>query len=141
MVEDAFVHLFVYGSLMFEQVWSRLVRGSYIKRTARLHGFCRRKVKGDVYPVIFRSQGSDWVDGVVYLDVSVDDIARLDFFEGDFYERRNERVVVEGSDKLTAAVYVLADDFYHLADDASWDPDWFAREGLAIFQGHYRGFD
>ena len=126
---------------MFEEVWSRLVRRSYVNRTARLHGFCRRKVVGDVYPVIFRSQDSDWVDGLVYLDVSAEDFARLDFFEGDVYERRNETVVVEGSEKITSAVYVLKEDFYHLAADASWDADWFAQEGLAYFLGRYRGFN
>ena len=135
------MHLFVYGSLMFEEVWSRLVRRSYVKREARLHGFCRRKVREDVYPVILRSQDSDWVDGIVYLNVLADDFARLDFFEGDFYERRNESVVVEGSEKVTAAVYALKEDFCHMAEDASWDPDWFAREGLAMFLGGYRGFD
>lgn len=134
------MHLFVYGSLMFEEVWSRLVRGSYVKRSARLHGFSRRRVRDDVYPVIVKSCDSDWVDGMVYLHVSEEDIRRLDFFEGDFYNRQDHTVVVEGAEKATAAVYVLKDSYYYVTSEAGWDPQWFAREGLALFLGRYEGF-
>jgi hypothetical protein len=57
------MNLFTYGSLMFVEVWSQLVRGDYVKRPARLHGFTRRRVHKDVYPVIFRSNDSECVDG------------------------------------------------------------------------------
>ncbi len=134
------MHLFVYGSLMFEEVWSRLVRGSYVRRTARLHGFTRRKVREDVYPVIFKSCDSDWVDGMAYLDVGEEDIQRLDFFEGDFYDRQNHPVVLEGAEKAVAAVYVLKDDYCYMTDEVGWDPEWFAQEGLALFLGRYKGF-
>ncbi|MBN1360194.1 MAG: gamma-glutamylcyclotransferase [Sedimentisphaerales bacterium] len=139
-MKGANVHLFVYGSLMFEEVWSRLVRGSYVKRTARLHGFSRRKVRDDVYPVIFRSHEPDWVDGLVYLHVTDEDIRRLDFFEGDVYDRQNHTVLVEQAEKIVAAVYVLKDDYYHMTDATDWDPAWFAREGLGLFLGRHRGF-
>lgn len=132
--------MFVYGSLMFEEVWSRLVRGSYVKRAARLGGFTRRKVRDDVYPVIFKSHEADWVDGMVYLNVTEEDIERLDFFEGDFYDRQDHTVVVEETEKTVAAVYVLKDNYYYMTDDVGWDPEWFARQGLAVFLGRYRGF-
>ncbi|MCX5753855.1 MAG: gamma-glutamylcyclotransferase, partial [Candidatus Krumholzibacteria bacterium] len=51
----AAMNLFTYGSLMFDEVWSRLVRGDYLQRPGRLHGFTRRQVCDDVYPVIFKS--------------------------------------------------------------------------------------
>jgi len=54
------MNLFTYGSLMFAEVWSQLVRGDYVKRPARLHGFTRRRVHGDVYPVIFKSNNGEW---------------------------------------------------------------------------------
>ena len=134
------MHLFVYGSLMFEEVWSRLVRGSYVRRPARLHGFARRKVRDDVYPVVVRSHDRDWVDGLVYLNVGEEDIERLDFFEGQFYDRQNHTVIVEGAEKAVAAVYVLRNDYHHLIDAGGWDPERFAREGLTFFLGRYRGF-
>lgn len=134
------MHLFAYGSLMFEQVWSRVARGDYIRRSARLPGFARRKVRHDVYPVVFRTQDSDGVDGIVYLDVSKEDVARLDHFEGESYDRQKHMIVVEGSEKLVAAVYVLKDHYDYIIDHKEWDPLWFAQEGLAAFLGHYQGF-
>jgi gamma-glutamylcyclotransferase (GGCT)/AIG2-like uncharacterized protein YtfP len=126
---------------MFEEVWSRLVTGAYVKRTARLHGFRRYKVRGDVYPVLLKSQDCDWVDGVIYLNVSERDMQKLDFFEGDLYDRQDHTVVVEGFEKVSAAVYVLKDSYDYMTGESGWDPQWFAEEGLAAFLGRYRGFD
>jgi gamma-glutamylcyclotransferase (GGCT)/AIG2-like uncharacterized protein YtfP len=134
------MHLFVYGSLMFEPVWSRLVEGTYAKRPARLYGFARRRVRNDVYPVIFPSLGAEWVDGQVYLHVGDDDLKRLDFFEGEFYDRQSHAVTVAPFEKTAADVYVLRDEYLHMTDDTAWDPQWFAEEGLALFLGHYKGF-
>jgi gamma-glutamylcyclotransferase (GGCT)/AIG2-like uncharacterized protein YtfP len=134
------VHLFVYGSLMFEPVWQRLVRGAYVHRPARLHGFTRRKVRGDVYPVIFRSHDAEWVDGQVYLHVGAEDLTRLDFFEGEFYDRQTHTIVVAESEAILADAYVLRDEYLHMTDNVVWDPHWFAQEGLAAFLGHHGGF-
>jgi gamma-glutamylcyclotransferase (GGCT)/AIG2-like uncharacterized protein YtfP len=134
------MHLFTYGSLMFEPVWSRVVRGSYVKRTARLHGFTRRKVRGDVYPVIFRSHDEAWVDGVVYLGVCDEDVRRLDLFEGDLYDRQSHTVIVEEAEKLFACAYILKETCIHMSDDLEWNPQWFATNGLPVFLGRYKGF-
>ena len=133
------MHLFTYGSLMFESVWTRLVRGAYASRPARLHGFTRRKVRDDVYPVIFRTHDAEWVDGLVYLDVCAEDLKRLDFFEGEFYDRQSHTVVA-GHERLAADAYVLRDEYLHMTDHAVWDPQWFSREGLSAFLGQYKGF-
>lgn len=134
------MHLFVYGSLMFEPVWSRLAQNAYAQYPARLPGFVRRKVRHDVYPVVFRSQNGDDVEGLVYLDVTEADIKRLDAFEGEFYDRQDHTVVVEGRRELVAAVYVLKDCYRDLIDHVEWDPQWFAAEGLPHFLGEYKGF-
>lgn len=134
------MNLFTYGSLMFDEVWSHLVRGDYVKRPARLHGFTRRRVQGDVYPVIVRSDNSDWVDGVVYFDIDPDDLRRLDVFEAEPYDRQTHIVVVEGRERRRADAYVLKDCFRHMIHDCEWDPEWFEREALPIFLGSYRGF-
>lgn len=134
------MNLFTYGSLMFAEVWSQLVRGDYVKRPARLHGFTRRRVHGDVYPVIFRSNNGEWVDGFVYFGVSDDDLRRLDTFEADAYDRQMHTVIVEGSEKHQADAYVLKDCYKYLVNNSEWDPQWFAREALPIFVCNYKGF-
>jgi gamma-glutamylcyclotransferase (GGCT)/AIG2-like uncharacterized protein YtfP len=134
------MNLFTYGSLMFAEVWSQLVRGDYVKRSARLHGFTRRRVHQDVYPVIFRSDDSEWVDGVVYFGISADDLRRLDAFEADAYDRQPHTVIVEGFERHVADAYVLKDCYKHLINNCEWDPQWFAREALPFFIRDYQGF-
>ena len=134
------VNLFVYGSLMFDEVWSQLVCGDYLKLPARLHGFMRRRVVGDVYPVIVRSHRGDWVDGIVYFGVGPEDMTRLDLFEADPYDRQTHLVLVEGREKRRADVYVLKDDYRYMVHDSEWDPQWFEQEGLPLFIRRYRGF-
>lgn len=134
------MNLFAYGSLMFDEVWSQLVCRDYLRRSARLHGFVRRRVRGDVYPVIVRSDHGDWVDGVVYFGVQRDDLQRLDFFEADPYDRQTQVVLVEGREQHRADAYVLKDDYRYMVHDCEWDPQWFEREALPLFLGRHRGF-
>jgi gamma-glutamylcyclotransferase (GGCT)/AIG2-like uncharacterized protein YtfP len=125
---------------MFEPVWTRIARGAYVQRPARLHGFTRRRARGDVYPVIFKSRDADWVDGILYLDVDEKDLHRLDVFEGEPYERQTHTVVVENAEKMQACVYVLKENWIWMANHVPWDPNYFAREGLKYFMKHYIGF-
>jgi gamma-glutamylcyclotransferase (GGCT)/AIG2-like uncharacterized protein YtfP len=105
-----------------------------------LHGFTRRRVHGDVYPVIVRSCNGDWVDGVVYFGVSDEDLQRLDLFEADPYDRQTQIVVVDGHETHRADAYVLKDSYRHMVHDCAWDPEWFEREALPLFIGSYREF-
>ncbi|MCX5643505.1 MAG: gamma-glutamylcyclotransferase [Phycisphaerae bacterium] len=134
------MNLFTYGSLMFDEVWSRLARCDYLKRPGRLHGFTRRRVHDDVYPVILKSSNGVCVDGVVYFGVGDEDLRRLDVFKGPAYDRQTHAVVVEGGEKRPAEVYVLNEDFSHLVTACKWDPQWFARTALGVFLSHYQGF-
>jgi gamma-glutamylcyclotransferase (GGCT)/AIG2-like uncharacterized protein YtfP len=134
------MNLFTYGSLMFEEVWSQLACGDYVKRAARLHGFVRRQVRDDVHPVIIQSHNGAWVDGFVYFGVSREDIRRIDAFEADAYDRQTHTVVVGSCEKHNADTYVLKSDFHYMVTDREWDPQWFAREALPVFMRDYRGF-
>ena len=129
-------HVFAYGSLMFPQVWRRVVCGRPAARPARLHGFERLTVRGETYPAIVE-RAKAWVDGVVYLDVQAGDLQRLDAFEGADYERRALRVrLLDGAgDGLAAQAYVWTDP--SRLEDCSWDPDWFGRDGLPVFLATY----
>lgn len=81
-------HIFTYGCLMFDPVWTRVVGGRYKKRTARLDGFCRRRMHGQIYPAVVPCSAEAHVEGVLYLDVDEADIGRLDRFEGKYYKRQ-----------------------------------------------------
>jgi hypothetical protein len=121
---------------MFVEVWSQLVRGDYVKRPARLHGFTRRRVHSDVYPVIFPSHNGDWVDGFVYFGVGDEDLRRLDVFG------RISTIARATRDRRwrSTSPTPVEDCYMHLVHHCEWDPQWFAREALPIFMHGYTGF-
>ena len=51
-------HVFTYGSLMFDRVWSRVVCGTYPAAAATLSGFRRQRVLDQDYPSLQRIDGS-----------------------------------------------------------------------------------
>ena len=79
-------NIFTYGSLMFADVWQRVVCGKYRFAPAQLSGHVRLAVADETYPGMIASAGNQ-VHGVVYFDVAPDDLERLDEFEGSEYRR------------------------------------------------------
>ena len=130
-------HLFTYGSLMFEDVWNRLVKGNYLSQKATLMNYARRSVKNDEYPVIF--QANELVEGVVYYDINEEDMITLDAFEGEYYERKEVELLVEGR-YVKASAYVLKEAYFNLIDTKPWSDTLFAQEGIHNFLSDYKGF-
>ena len=118
-------HVFTYGSLMFDDVWSRVVTGRYAAMPAHVEQHGRFAIDGEDYPGMVPRADSR-VTGVVYLDVDSLDLRRLDQFEGDDYRR--EVVTVTGRDgevrEAETYVYLRADRLL----PAAWEPDAFAMQ-------------
>lgn len=116
------IHIFTYGSLMFPQVWQRVVSGTYVAQPATLHDYQRFAVRNDTYPGIVASRGS-CVEGLIYRDVSTSDVSELDHFEGDAYRRIEvDAVDAEGHSVLVQTYLAL-----HASDlsDQPWLPERF----------------
>ncbi|HYD78527.1 MAG TPA: gamma-glutamylcyclotransferase family protein [Paucimonas sp.] len=116
------MNVFTYGSLMFPEVWRRVVRGDY-RSGAGIVADCRRyAIERETYPGMVREAGAGVV-GIVYFDVAADDLAALDVFEGADYRR--ETVAV----RLENGAIVPAETYFYLATarllDTPWDPDAF----------------
>lgn len=62
-------HIFTYGSLMFAEVWQRVVAGDYRAVAADLMHHARYAVRGETYPGLVPQAGAR-VAGIVYLDVT-----------------------------------------------------------------------
>lgn len=114
-------HVFTYGSLMFSQVWERVVRGRYRSVRATLPGFARYVIKGETYPGMVAEAGAQ-VEGVLYFDVDGDDLAALDAFEGIDYRRDRVAVLAESGERAEACTYI-----YLLPGRFSGEP-WNPRE-------------
>jgi len=137
-VEGKGVDLFVYGTLMVPEVMGSVCGYAGAGEPALLHDYCRRQVRGELYPAIMASVG-DAVGGVLYRGITPAQLALLDAFEGGMYRREIVTVAV-GARTLPAASYVLAPGLGHRLSDADWSLDDFVAEGLRRFLADYPGF-
>jgi len=118
-------HVFTYGSLMFAEVWTRVVEGRYRSVDGVLHDHARFAVVAQDYPGMIHAAGAS-VKGVVYLDVDAADVERLDRFEGDDYRRDVVSVVCSDDVPRSCSTYI------YLPSDrlagTPWEPTAFAME-------------
>lgn len=125
------MHIFTYGSLMFPQIWQRVVRGSYRRAPAIAHDYIRLTLAADTYPGMVARAGAQ-IEGVLYFDVDAQDVAALDAFEGCEYERAEIAV------KMPAGEIVIAGTYIFLARQrlsaVSWEPQAFQ---MSRFIGAY----
>lgn len=118
-------HIFTYGSLMFAPVWQRVVRGSYRFTTASLANHARFQIKGETYPGMIGKTGEQ-VQGVLYFDVSAQDLTALDAFEGDEYCRSSVLVTPASGETVTAQTYLYL--LPQKLSESPWLPEKFQME-------------
>ncbi|MBT8328830.1 MAG: gamma-glutamylcyclotransferase [Desulfofustis sp.] len=133
-------HIFTYGSLMFEKVFNEVVHGDYQSCPGKVSGFVRRSILHEHYPAMLPGPVNSTIEGVLYLDIDLEDLTRLDEFEGSIYDRRGVRVMTENNIYASDA-YVLRESYRNLASDQDWDPQKFEEHTIDQFLGTYFGFD
>lgn len=133
-------HLFVYGTLMFDEVRHRILSGHVEMVAAELRGYRRLSIRGEDYPAVVKSSLAS-VEGMLILDLADSAIRRLDRFEGEYYERRPVFVRISDSDVRTRCeTYVLRGRYKSLLAKSDWDPEAFRVRHLQKFLCRYRGF-
>lgn len=138
---DRKMNVFTYGSLMFEKVWKQVVLGDYKSSTGTLHGYRRRCIKNETYPVAFEGNCFERIWGRVYFDITPQDLQRLDAFEGEQYERLSKDIVLDDGKSIKADVYILKEEYYDQIEDTPWDVEWFEHVGIEQFIEKYKGFN
>ncbi|ODV88930.1 hypothetical protein CANCADRAFT_3572 [Tortispora caseinolytica NRRL Y-17796] len=120
---------------MTPEVLGRVTNGStkpldsIVVHPARLNDYSRRKLKGRDYPGITPSEGA-YVDGTVAFNLTEEDVAKLDVFEGDEYKRVAVKVLDLHSQMLVDAwVYEWAAGSELLLDE-EWDLSVFVKEKM-----------
>ena len=124
-------HLFVYGSLMFDDVLNQLVNKQYKRVKAEIHGFQCLQVKGEVYPALVKMV-SESTRGLLVLNISQEDIKVLDEFEGEYYFRSTETINT-GQAIYEADVYLFKDEYRDLLLEEQWDACCFQRRVIQRF--------
>ena len=134
------MNIFCYGTLMFPEVWSVVVRGRYTAMPGCIMGYQRRAVVGDPYPCIIAAEPDERLQGVVYLDVDAVDTQRLDRFEGVYYRRISTPCTLEDGSEVAAGAYLFRVAYRHLVSGRPWDFERFKESGMAEFLANYKGF-
>jgi gamma-glutamylcyclotransferase (GGCT)/AIG2-like uncharacterized protein YtfP len=133
------MNIFLYGSLMYEAVWSRVVKGRYAVHYARLTGWRRLSIKGEDYPAALPGNGI--IEGIVRVGISEADLVRLDRFEGDEYTRVLCTPETQAIAKLEAFIYQFNDVSDHRLLTSEWNQTEFEKNGLNRFLARYSGFN
>jgi gamma-glutamylcyclotransferase (GGCT)/AIG2-like uncharacterized protein YtfP len=107
---------------MFDAVWQRVVRGKYHSTAATLENHVRLMVDGETYPGMIARAGSQ-VSGVLYFDVDAADLAALDHFEGQDYERVCVSVSANSENIFDAETYLYLPTQRLL--EQPWEPQAF----------------
>lgn len=134
------MNLFVYGTLMDADIMGRVTGSAYQSQEATLQEYSRRTVRGEVYPAIIKQSGCS-VDGVVYFNISLVDIERLDKFEGSLYERIEVEVIFNNGERVSSHTYVISTKSAHQLSNDNWSYDNFLAKHKNQFQNGYYGYD
>lgn len=127
-------HIFTYGSLMFPEVWERVVNRRYKNCEANTVGLIRRKISHSTYPVAFEGGPENILDGRLYWNVTPADLERLDRFEGEYYVRKPVAVTnSQDGTKINADVFLLKPKYNLLAGPEDWSPRHFQKHELRRF--------
>ena len=123
-------------------MWPEIMAGVISRKTegrpAVLKNTRRLKVKGEVYPSLIPAAGGE-VSGILYENLTLDEIDVLDHFEGLEYDRREVTVHVDGQ-PLPAETYFTSVEGIKLIDESEWTPADLPPENLKRFQMLYKGW-
>ncbi|CAN4075799.1 unnamed protein product [Withania somnifera] len=133
-------HVFVYGSLLADDIVRALLKRVPPSNPAILHNFHRFSIKGRVYPAILPVENKR-VNRKVLLDITVPELNILDAFEDFEYERTTVDVSLMDSSKiLQAETYVWVNkrdpDSYGEWNFEKWGPPE-SKTGVSTYESFY----
>ena len=124
--------LFVYGTLLFKQVWQCIVGKEVSNEPAAAPNWARYYVKAKPYPGIKHQLGSS-VDGMLITGLNDEDWAKLDAFEDNIYSRQIIELIDNRGVSVCANAYVITNESAIYLSDKVWTPAEFSRLQLDKF--------
>ncbi|BBO33138.1 gamma-glutamylcyclotransferase family protein [Lacipirellula parvula] len=127
-------NLFAYGTLMFPEVWERVVDGRYRQAPATVRGMQVVRAAGKLYPVMMAGAAKDVARGIVIYNLSAEALAALDRYEASFYDRVEVAAILDdGSGAVGAQTYLLPQNHRQLASAEAWDAEAFQRDSMGDY--------
>jgi gamma-glutamylcyclotransferase (GGCT)/AIG2-like uncharacterized protein YtfP len=124
--------LFCYGTLQHPDVMEALLGVRREATPARLDGYARSQLRGEIYPGIVPAAG-ERTSGLLYAQLSREDLEILDFFEGPLYQRIAVQVVMDGGARARAWVYLVAAQERARITGEAWSFERFCAEHAAAY--------
>lgn len=131
MSASTMFRLFAYGTLQIAEVLQAVIGQRRDGVPALLPGYRRFCVPGKPYPAMVVDRASS-VSGLLYDGLSAAELALLDYYEGELYERQELLVRVQSA-QVPALSYVLSRAHGALVTEEPWDLQAFEREHLASY--------
>jgi len=126
------IDLFVYGTLQIPEVFQAVTGRRVPAEPARLADHARYCLKGLPYPGLIVELGAV-TDGLLFRRLGPREVARLDAFEDDFYERRTVSVTTLAGETVKAETYIVPAVSRHRIDPRPWCLDEFRSRSLQSF--------
>eukprot|EP00878_Enallax_costatus_P017780 GHUV01018682.1.p1 GENE.GHUV01018682.1~~GHUV01018682.1.p1 ORF type:complete len:147 (+),score=12.20 GHUV01018682.1:308-748(+) len=115
---------FVYGTLMAPEVLNLLIKRVPPHKPAKLSGYSRYRVKGQVFPAILHSTPQSQVQGMVLMELTPQELHILDVYESEEYYRERVSPELEDGTTVPADVYVWRDEYRSMLDGAWSYEEW-----------------
>lgn len=128
--------MFVYGTLLNDEVLEIILGRRPVKRSASLQGYKRVKVSGQRYPAILPDENSK-VDGAILTGLSDSDLKHLDEYEGREYEKVAV-VVVAGDVSQRCMTYMFRPEYNDLLSNEAWSNESFRKNYLQRFLKEFK---
>ncbi|KAI8467059.1 MAG: hypothetical protein J3K34DRAFT_524060 [Monoraphidium minutum] len=132
--------VFVYGTLMADEVLRLLLKRVPPSKPATLAGHRRHAIKGQVFPAIVPAEADASVRGKVLLQLSDKELNILDVYESEEYYRTRVAPVLDDGEKVDADVYIWRDAYRDQLQPGEWDYGAFMSNDLAPYLEMTREF-
>lgn len=123
------MNLFVSGPLMFRELIQAITGKTFVGQAGLLHGYAQFMIKDEAQSAMIPFPDRA-VDGVVYLDVDEESLARIDAFQGSRFEREEVTVEGESGSWFEASAYCLKLRRRKVLSINSWDEDDYREKAL-----------
>jgi len=126
-------NLFTYGTLMIpEVIRAVLKRSPDVYQRASLSDHICRTLTDESFPGV-KPLRDETTPGLVYQNLSEDDLKALDEYEGELFQRTKVTVLTNDGNRAIAWCFLIKPQYEHLLSNNAWNWEQFIEEGLASY--------